>query len=200
MKNNDWTRLEEGAAGEYLEKLGLTQALDSFLFTPDMYDLYHVLYVGSCDGLKACIQDMPECVRETLMKRMDGYEDAESFFIDAAIEEFKAHLATLLAANEYTLGDVSGIVQCYKDALEGSSKHLENLAMELAGESLDYMIQAYKKTWLTVLRDVEDQEDKKVILKAALGDDIPDLEHCVVIEVDASKMFGDDEEEGDTEE
>lgn len=207
MNYNNWTRPEDdGALDAYLEKLGLTQALDSFLSTPKMNDMYHEMFVGSCDGLKACIETLPESVRAVLLEKMEVYESAETAFVNRSIVDFKEHMATLMGANEYTLGDASGVVQCYKTALENHAESLENLAMELAGEQLDYLVDSYKKIWLSVLRDVESQEDKFAILKAALGNDIPegiDLEKCVVIEVDASKMFGhdeDDTEEGEDEE
>lgn len=198
--NNNWTRLDEGRVEEVLKDLGLTQALDNFLMQPGMMDMYHDLFVGSCAGLKDMIKDMPEEVRETLLKRLaDEYETAEHLFTDSAINEFKLTLAEINCVNSQLLGNGSGVVLCYKLALESGSEQLKANAADIAEACLDEFVKAFKTSWLIHLPHIEDQDTIKAILKAALGDEAPDLDGCTVVPINQAEMlrYMADEGEGD---
>lgn len=202
MQNNNGTSHEEVVnVEEYLEKLGLTQAVDAFLFKPDMHDLYHNLFVGSCEDLKAQAESMPEDIRDILLERMDNYESVENVFIEASICRFKKYLAEVIYLNEDLMGDVTGVAQCYKVALEAHSDALEKSAMEVAESIMEDLVESYKSTWLGYLRDVDNHESKKAILSVVLGDKIPGIENSIVVEVDVGELMRaheaeDDEDDG----
>lgn len=188
--NNNWTRLDEGRVEEVLKDLGLTQALDDFLMMPGMMDMYHDLFVSSCAGLKDMIKDMPEEVREILLKRLaDEYETAEHLFTDSAVNEFKLTLVEINCINSQLLGDGSGVVMCYKQALEAGSEQLKANATDIAEMCLDEFVKAFKKSWLIHLPHIEDQDTIKAILKAALGDEAPDLDACTVVPINLAEML-----------
>lgn len=194
--NNKWTRLDEERVEEVLSEMGLTQAVNTFLMLPALMDMYHDLFVGSCDGLKALIEGMPEEIRETLLGRLtDEYETAESVFTNMAIAEFKETLAEIGCVNNHMLGDNSGVILCYKTALEAGAESLKTAARDVAEETLDDFVDAFKKSWMAHLSKVDDQESMKAILKAALGDEIPDLEGCIVVPVNMTVMADEDEDE-----
>ena len=197
--NNYRTRLDEGRVEEVLKDMGLTQALENFLMLPALMDMYHDLFIGSCEGLKAMIEDMPEEIRETLMGRLnEEYETAESIFTNKAIDEFKQTLAEINCVNCALLGNGSGVTTCYKLALEEGSEFLKAAAADIAEETLDDFVKAFKTSWMIHLPHVEDQDTLKAILKAALGDEIPDLEGCTVVPVNLAEMLHDmADDEGD---
>lgn len=199
-ENNNWTRLDEERVEEVLTGMGLTQAVDNFLMLPALMDMFHNLFVGSCDGLKALIEGMPEEIRETLMGRLtDEYETAEPVFTNMVIAEFKETLAEINCVNNYMLGNNSGVALCYKMALEEGSESLKAAAENAAEEVLDKFVDAFKKSWMIHLPGVTDQETMKAILKEAMGDEIPDLDGCVVVPVNMEDVLRgmSDEDEDD---
>lgn len=182
--NIKWTRPnEEKSLDGYLEALGLTQALDKFLSSEVLNDLYRTLFIGGCDGLKAKIDTMPESVKSILLKAMEGCEEAVPFFTAAAKAEFKSHIAGVMAANEYTLGDVSGVTFLYQVALEGAMQSVMDVATDIATEILEEILDSYKQEWLDIIPNIDDEEGVKAILDEALGEDSSELDDCMVVEV-----------------
>ena len=190
--NNNGTRQNDITVEEVLQRQGLTQAVDNFLMLPGMMDMYHDLFVGSCEGLKAMVGDMPEEARAVLLPRVsEEYETAEGPFTELATGEFKKLIASMMLFNQEILGDVSGVALCYKMALESGSDALKATAGDVAEKELDGMLDAFKKSWLIHMHtgDVKDQDSMRAILKAAMGEDLPHIDECTVVPVNLNEVL-----------
>ena len=191
-ENNKGTRQDGINVEEVLQRQGLTQAVDNFLMRPELMDMYHELFAGSCDGLKAMVGDMPEEARAVLLPRVsEEYETAEALFTNIAIGEFKKLLASVILYNQAILGDVSGVVLCYKSALENGSEALKETASNVAENELEDMLDVFKKTWMIHMYtgEVKEQDSMRAILKAAMGEDLPHIDECTVVPVDLNKVL-----------
>ena len=184
--NNRENNHQEMTVQEFLQQMGIAPAVENFLGNNKINDLLNEVHGAGCLELAELIKTMPAAIQETLNQRLEGFEGQVDDYIDAVFEIFREALASHLSATTEVLSPTAAtkVAQIYQEELDSSSESLFQMMCELADETFEVGKDAFKKSWILHMNDLDDDDDRHTLLKAALGDDVPEgVENCRIVPV-----------------
>lgn len=200
---------KEMTVQEFLQQLGIAPAVEGFLGNEKINNLLNEVYSAGCLELAELIKTMPASIQKALTERLEGFEEQVNDYIEVNIGMFRQHLASRLYGTTEILSstDAIKVAYIYQEELDVCSDTLMQMMRDLAEENFEKGKDAFMKTWIAYTMDLEENEDRVTLLKAIMGEDIPNPENCVIVPVTAGNLmaaleqmnmlFGIDDDEDD---
>ena len=184
--NNNREDNQEMTVQEFLQQMGIAPAVENFLGKNEINNLLNEVYGAGCLELAELIKTAPVAIQDILNDRLKGFEGQVDEYIEAVHVTFEEVLAERLSLSTEILSPTAAtkVAKIYQEELDTTSDSLLQMMRELADELFEVGKDAFQKSWMLHMNELDDDDDRRELLKAALGDDAPEgIEDCRIVPV-----------------